>query len=65
MEGLTSPRSQGFSCFLPRTGAGAAQEAAEDMHRQDDEHQEPVEEHRGAMCELVSSCDSMTVFSQN
>ncbi|XP_035503982.2 uncharacterized protein LOC118318443 isoform X2 [Scophthalmus maximus] len=35
-----------------RAGAGAAQETPEDLHRQDDEHQEPVEKHRGAVCQL-------------
>lgn len=40
--------------FLTRTGAGAAQETPEDLHCQDDEHQEPVEKHCGAVCQLVS-----------
>lgn len=43
--------------FPTRTGAGAAQETPEDLHCQDDEHQEPVEKHCGAVCQLVSvSC---------
>lgn len=40
--------------FPTRTGAGAAQETPEDLHCQDDEHQEPVEKHCGAVCQLVS-----------
>ena len=51
-------RSQGVRFMFPtRTGAGAAQETPEDLHCQDDEHQEPVEKHCGAVCQLVSvSC---------
>lgn len=40
--------------FPTRAGAGAAQETPEDLHCQDDEHQEPVEKHCGAVCQLVS-----------
>lgn len=40
--------------FPTRTGAGAAQETPEDLHCQDDEHQEPVEKHCGAVRQLVS-----------
>lgn len=40
--------------FASRTGAGATQETSEDLHCQDDEHQEPVEKHCGAVCQLVS-----------
>lgn len=39
---------------LIRAGAGAAQETPEDLHCQDDEYKEPVEKHRGALCQLVS-----------
>lgn len=39
---------------LIRAGAGAAQETPEDLHCQDDEYQEPVEKHCGAVCQLVS-----------
>lgn len=40
--------------FPTRAGAGAAQETPEELHCQDDEHQEPVEKHCGAVCQLVS-----------
>uniref|UniRef100_A0A3B5L308 Solute carrier family 22 member 23 n=1 Tax=Xiphophorus couchianus TaxID=32473 RepID=A0A3B5L308_9TELE len=40
--------------FPTRAGTGATQETPEELHCQDDEHQEPVEKHCGAMCELVS-----------
>lgn len=40
--------------FPSRAGAGAAQKTPEDVHREDDEHQESVEKHRGAVCQLVS-----------
>lgn len=45
-----------MSCFMfpTRTGAGAAQETPAELYSPDDEHQEPVEEHRGAVCQLVS-----------
>lgn len=47
--------------FPTRAGAGAAQEAPEDLHCQDDEHQEPVEKHCGAVCQLVSVLGSWLV----
>lgn len=48
-------RSQGVRFMFPtRAGAGAAQETPEELHCQDDEHQEPVEKHCGAVCQLVS-----------
>lgn len=52
-------------CFLlpTRAGAGAAQEAPEDLHRQDDEHQEPVEKHCGAVRQLVSVLGSLGPFA--
>ena len=51
-----SQRSDFVSRFrsLIRAGTGAAQETPKDLHRQDDEHQEPVEKHCGALCQLVS-----------
>ncbi len=43
--------------FPSRAGARAAQETPEDLYCQDDEHEEPVEKHCGAVCQLVSvSC---------
>lgn len=48
-------RSQGVHLLSPsRTGAGAAQEPPEDLHCQNDEHQELVEKHRGAVRQFVS-----------
>lgn len=56
--GLSLPSaSKGLkACFVfpTRAGAGAAQEAPTDLHCQDDEHEEPVEKHRGAVRQLVS-----------
>lgn len=40
--------------FPSRAGAGVTQETSEELHCQDDEHQEPVEKHCGVMRELVS-----------
>lgn len=59
MAGCSLPpekeRSQGVHFMFPtRAGAGAAQETPEELHCQDDEHQEPVEKHCGAVCQLVS-----------
>lgn len=48
-------RSQAVHFMFPtRVGAGATQETPEELHCQDDEHQESVEKHRSVMCELVS-----------
>lgn len=48
-------KSQGVCFMFPtRAWAGAAQETPEELHYQDDEHQEPVEKHCGAVCQLVS-----------
>lgn len=48
-------KGKGVHLLSPsRTGAGAAQNPPEDLHCQDDEHQELVEKHRGAVCQLVS-----------
>lgn len=44
--------------FPCRAGAGAAQEAPEELRGEDDEHQEPVEEHRGAVRQLVSAAEA-------
>lgn len=62
--GLSLPserkRSQGVRFMFPsRAGAGAAQETPEELHCQDDEHQEPVEKHSGAVCQLVSCVASV------
>jgi len=47
--------SHGMRFMCPtRAGAGAAQETPADLYRQDGEHQEPVEEHCGAVRQLVS-----------
>lgn len=64
---LLKERSQGVGFIFPiRAGAGAAQEAPEDLHCQDDEHQEPVEKHCGAMCQLVSVlCMGLSFANQN
>lgn len=48
-------KGKGVHLLSPsRTGAGAAQNRPEDLHCQDDEHQELVEKHRGAVRQLVS-----------
>lgn len=38
-----------------RTPASPAEETQEDVHREDGSYEEPVEEHRGALRQLVSA----------
>lgn len=47
-------RSWALSLSLCRAGKGALPETQEGLHRENGGDPEPVEEHRGPVCELVS-----------